>query len=128
MTSNESNTETLWSSDLHPGHTPCNNECLATLWLSTDRSSVPTEPHLESAERVLLGEVHRRDVVVEVALACAPEGLQLVPFGEDGVALVIQQRGCGQSAGRVDEVIRLGRSLGLLTEQTSYSANTTPQL
>lgn len=82
-------------------------------------------PHLESAERVLLGEVHRWDVVVEVALARAPEGLQLVPFGQDGVALVVEQRGCGQSAGRVDELIRLRLGLGLLTKQTSYSTNNT---
>lgn len=80
---------------------------------------------LETAERVLLSEVHWRDVVVEVALARAPEGLQLVPLGQVGVALVIEQRGSGERAGCVDELIRLCWSLGLLTKKTTYSKKKT---
>lgn len=75
----------MYDINLHPVHVLC----IDVRPHPFSHRSITPESHLESAERVLLGEVHRWDVVVKVALACAPESLQLVPFGQDGVALVV---------------------------------------
>lgn len=98
-------------------------------WSNKGLSLSPVEegrqnPYLEPAEGVLLGEVHWGDVVVEEALACAPEGLQLVPLGQDGIAFITQQGGCRQGTGCVYELIGLCRSLGLLPKKASCYTQT----
>lgn len=81
-----------------------------------------TRHYLEPAERVLLCEVYRGELVVEIALACSPEGLELIPLGQDGISLVPKQGGGRQGVSCVDELIRLGRGLGLLPKKASYIA------
>lgn len=62
---------------------------LGDLYIETGhKTSAATRSHLEPAERVLLSEVHGWVVVSVVALPGSPVGLQLVPFGQDGVALI----------------------------------------
>lgn len=74
-------------------------------------------PYLEPAEGVFLCELHGSDVVVKVAFARAPEGLQLVPLGQDGVPLISQQCRGREGAGCVDELVGLSGCLGRLVEQ-----------
>lgn len=74
-------------------------------------------PYLEPAEGVFLRELHRSDVVVEVPFARAPEGLELVPLGQNGVPLISQQGRRREGAGCVDELVGLSGSLGRLVEQ-----------
>lgn len=78
--------------------------------------------HLEPAEGVFLGEVHRWVVVAVETLPCAPVSLQLVPFGQDGVTLISQQRGSWQSSDLLVKVggLSLALLLGLLAEQASW--------
>lgn len=78
-----------------------------------------TIPYLKPAEGVFLRELHRRDVVVEVALPRPPEGLQLVPLCQNSVSLISQEGGSREGAGCVDELVRLGRCLGGLAEQAA---------
>lgn len=74
-------------------------------------------PYLEPAEGVFLRELHRSDVVVEVAFARAPEGLELVPLGQNGISLISQQGRGREGAGCVDELVGLSGGLGRLVEQ-----------
>lgn len=72
---------------------------------------------LEAAEGVLLAELHGRCAAAEVTLSHTPEGLQLVPSGQNGVALVAQDRRGRESAGCVKELTGLRR---LLVKHSSY--------
>lgn len=75
--------------------------------------------YLESAKWVLLGEINRGDVVVEVTLASTPESLKLIPLGQDGVTLIAKKSGCRKSAGCVDQLAGLRWRLSRLPKQAS---------
>lgn len=62
-------------------------------------------------------ELHRSNVVVEVSFARAPEGLELVPFGQNGIPLISQECWGREGAGCIDELVGLSRCLGRLVEQ-----------
>ena len=79
--------------------------------LVAGRGHATVAERLEAAEGVVRAEVNHA-VLAEVALAGAPEGLQLVPLGDDGVALVAEDHGHGKRCAHVGQV--LGRLLLLL--------------
>lgn len=74
------------------------------------------------AEGILLAELHRRSAAVEVTSACSPEGLQLVPLGQNRVPLIAEHRRSRQSTGSVDQMTRLRP---LLVKQTTYTYTNT---
>lgn len=47
-----------------------------------------TITYLKPAKGVFLCELHWSDVIVEVAFACSPEGLKLVPFCQNSISLI----------------------------------------
>lgn len=80
---------------------------------------MPNLSYLKPAEWVFLCELHGGNVVAEIPFACAPKGLQLVPFGQNSVAVIAQERGCRKGVYCADQLVGLRRGLSRLAEKAS---------
>ncbi|EAX05778.1 hCG2042695, partial [Homo sapiens] len=47
---------------------------------------------LKSAKGIFLCEFHWRNIIVEIPFSCSPKGLQLIPFCQNSISLISQQR------------------------------------